>query len=235
MTALPAALLVDQDGTLVDSEPVWEEAERDLTASLGGVLTADMRRGMVGAPLSVTVRAILGASGSRLPPEQVGEVLVERVADLLAARPVPWIRPVVDLMERCRRRGVRSALVTSSYSRIAEVVAPRIPGGVDAVVAGDDVDRPKPAPDAYLEAARRLGVEIRDCLVLEDSPSGVEAGLACGARVVAIPNQLAIPARPGLSRLRSADDLDEEVLARIMAGRDVDTLPPAGEPPARDR
>lgn len=221
---LPQALLVDQDGTLVDSEPVWERAERDLTESLGGVLTAQMRRTMVGAPLSVTVEAILEASGARLPPEEVGEVLVGRVAEILRTSPVRWIQPVVDLMDRCRRTGARTALVTSSYRQIADVVAPRIPGGVDLVVAGDDVARAKPAPDAFIEAARRLGVPLERCLVLEDSPSGVEAGLASGARVVAIPNQLEIPARTGLSRVASADELDAQTLGRIMSGEDVDTL-----------
>ena len=231
--ALPAALLVDQDGTLVDSEPVWESAERGLTESLGGILTAEMRRSMVGAPLSVTIDAILSASGADVSPEALGATLVERVAHLLEDAPVPWIRPVVELVDRCRRAGTRVGLVTSSYRRIAEVVAPRIPGGVDVVVAGDDVTHPKPAPDAYLEAARRLGVTPQACLVLEDSPSGVEAGLASGARVVAIPNQLRIPPRPGLSRVCSARELDATVLARIMSGEDVDTVPAAWEPALR--
>ena len=71
------------------------------------------------------------------------------------------------------------------------------------------------------------------CLVLEDSPSGVEAGLASGAREVAIPNQLRIPPRPGLSRVCSARELDATVLARIMSGEDVDTVPAAWEPALR--
>lgn len=225
-TGLPAAILLDQDGTLVDSEPVWERAERGVAASLGGVLTAEHRRHMVGAPLSETIRIIREVSpATDLPDDVLGRELVERVAGILRSDPIRWIRPAVDLLARCRESGARSALVTSSYRLITDVVGPRIPGGVDLVVAGDDVARPKPAPDAFLEAARRLDVPISRCLVVEDSASGVSAGLASGARVVAIPNQLPIAARPGLSRVCSADELDDAALRRVMSGGVVDTVP----------
>ncbi|MDC4233358.1 HAD family phosphatase [Actinomyces sp. B33] len=221
--SLPAALLVDQDGTMVDTEPYWEESEAALLAELGGTLTPRMREQMIGGPLRRTIDVMLAAAARTRDPEQMEIDLVERVAAKIEASGPPWMPAAPDFIARTRSLGIPLALVTSAWARIARTVADGAPaGGFDLVVAGDEVDRPKPAPDAYLEAARRLGAPIGDCLVVEDSPTGIRAGLASGARVVVIPGVLPIGPSADYSRLTSLESLTATVLERLAAGERID-------------
>lgn len=180
---------------------------------------------MVGNPLVVSAGIMIEQAHLPMTPDEVVGELLELVRQSLQDHGVPWLPGIPEFFGHLRAEGIPFALVTSSYWRVVEVVAELAPhGGFDAVVAGDDVERAKPAPDAYLLGAEKLGVDIRDCLVIEDSPSGITAGLASGARVLGIPCVLPVEARPGLSRLNSVSELDEETIARIMSGEVVDTV-----------
>jgi HAD superfamily hydrolase (TIGR01509 family) len=128
------------------------------------------------------------------------------------ARRVPWKPGARSLLAELRAAGVPLALVSSSYRRLVDAVLGHLPAGTFATsVAGDEVRRPKPSPEPYVTAAARLGVDPRDCVVLEDSPTGVAAGEAAGAVVVAVPDLNPVgptPRRPVLSTLsgvRTAD------------------------------
>lgn len=224
-TSLPAAVLFDQDGTVADTEPLWMAAETALVERHGGTWSHELGLLMVGNPLLVSAAIIIEKAHLPMTPQEVVDELVERMRDSLSVQGVPWRPGIPELLGHLHSRGVPTALVTSSYRRLVEVVARNAPhGGFDVVVAGDDVEHAKPAPDAYLLAAQELGVDIRDCLVLEDSPSGIVAGLASGAHVVGIPCVLPVEARPGLSRLGSVSELDDAMVARIMSGKVVDTV-----------
>lgn len=223
--SLPKAILLDQDGTIIDSEPLWENAERAMTEALGGVLTAEMRQRMIGGPLRETIDLILEASGAERDPAELEDELVTEVAGLIGADGVPWMPGVPEFFARVGEAGVPLGLVTSSRRRICDVVVPAAPEpGFAKIVSGDDVARLKPAPDAYLEGARRFGVDIADCLVVEDSPTGIRAAVDSGAVVVVIPGVADVPASPDYSRLKSLDDLTLERIEALMAGERLDLV-----------
>ena len=111
-------------------------------------------------------------------------------------RAVPWRPGARELLAEVREANIPTALVTMSWRRFATEVVEALPAGAfDASVVGDDVERGKPHPDPYLLAAERLGVDIRKCLAIEDSPTGVASALAAGATVLAVPHHVDVPMR----------------------------------------
>ncbi len=222
---LPEAVLLDQDGTVADTEPIWMSSETNLVNEHGRTWTREMGMQLVGNPLAVSARVLIDEGGLDMSVQEIVDDLLGRVSRRLHDGGVPWIDGMPDFFARLRTLAIPFALVTSSWKVVATEVATQAPhGGFDAVVAGDQVAHPKPAPDAYLLAARELNVCIARCLVIEDSPAGIAAGLASGARVVGIPSVVPIEPRPGLSRLRSVRELDAPTMRRIMAGAVLDTV-----------
>ena len=230
--ALPAAVLWDMDGTLVDTEPAWMGAEQALVEEFGGTWTdADALR-MIGMSL-LPAAAILQEHGVDLPVEVIGERLVDGVVAAVG-RHLEWQPGALELLAALRGAGVRCALVTMSYRRFAEAVLTQGPDGAfDVVVTGDEVVRPKPHPEPYLRAAELLGVAIEDCVAIEDSPPGVASALASGARTLGVQHIAVVEARPGLSRAGSLADIGLAEVARIASGEVLDLLGPvrtAGAP-----
>ncbi|GAA3823472.1 HAD family hydrolase [Cellulomonas soli] len=223
-SALPAAVLWDMDGTLIDTEPFWIAAEIELVEAHGGVWTHEDGLALVGTPMSFST-ATLRAAGVDLSVEEIGDFLNHRVGRGVAVG-IPWQPGAHELLLRLRAAGVPLALVTSSFRVLAEPFA-RAVGLFDAVVAGDDVERQKPDPEPYLTAAALLGVDVRDCVVVEDSPSGIASAVASGAQVVAIEVMVPVAARTDVSRVTSLADLGLAEIARVAAGEVLD-LRPAG-------
>jgi HAD superfamily hydrolase (TIGR01509 family) len=196
-TGLPAAVLWDMDGTLVDTEPYWIEAERELVAEHGGVWTDEHAHALVGNPLLVSAEYIRAYGNVDLPPEEIVERLLDGVVAAVRGR-VPWRPGVRELLDELIGEGVPCALVTMSYARLAAAVVDQLPPGTfAAVVTGDEVRHGKPHPEPYLLAAARLGVAAQDCLAIEDSPPGTASAAAAGAAVVAVPCVVAVPPGPG--------------------------------------
>ncbi len=222
----PAAVLFDQDGTVADTEPIWMASETDLMERHGARWSTELGTQMVGQPLLRSAGILIEHADLPMTPEEVVDDMLSFVGAAIRRDGVPWLPGIPELLGRLHARGVPTALVTSTYAVVSrEVVAASssLPGGgFDLLVAGDDVVRAKPAPDAYLLAAQRLGVDIAQCLVLEDSASGIASALAAGAHVVAIPCVLPVEPREGLSILPSADALDDAMIARILSGEVVD-------------
>lgn len=225
MSALPEALLMDQDGTTVNTEPLWEASESALVTEMGGVLTPEVRRQMIGEPLEVTVRLMNSVAANPRDEALLREQLIERMATLIDEGGAPFFPGVAPLVARMRADGVPIAMVTATVRRIAGAVAAACPGGgFDLLVTGDDVSRAKPDPEPYLLAASRLGVDITRCLVVEDSVTGLTAASRAGAIPVAIPCEVPIPEDPRWSRVKALEDLDRDLVARLMAGERVDLL-----------
>jgi HAD superfamily hydrolase (TIGR01509 family) len=183
---LPAAVLWDMDGTLVDTEPYWIEAEFELVGRFGGSWSIEQAHALVGNDLLTSARAIAAGGGVALPAEEIVELLLEGVAGRIGSH-VPWRPGARELLEALAAQGVPNALVTMSYRRLAETVVGALPAGMFAVlVTGDEVTRGKPHPEPYLEAARRLGVAPGECVAIEDSPNGVRSAHAAGVPLLAV-------------------------------------------------
>nr|WP_149204511.1 HAD family phosphatase [Actinotalea subterranea] len=221
--ALPAAVLWDMDGTLVDTEPAWMGAEAALVAEFGGRWTQEDALTMIGLPLEPAAR-ILQTHGVDLPVEEIGERLVDGVVAAVA-RELAWQPGALDLLAALRAAGVPCALVTMSYRRFAEAVLAQGPEGLfDVVVTGDEVTHGKPHPEPYLLAAAALGVEARQCVAIEDSPVGVASALASGARTLGVQHIAPVESRPGLSRVGSLEGIGLREIAGIAAGEVIDLL-----------
>lgn len=221
---LPAAVLWDMDGTLVDTEPFWMAAEGALAAEFGLAWTAEHAARMIGLPL-VEAAEVLRAHGVDL----VADDVVDRLLGQVVARVrevVPWQPGARELLDALGRAGVPCALVTMSYRPLTDAVLAGLPGDTFAVVVpGDEVTHGKPHPEPYLVAAERLGVDPTACVALEDSPPGIASALAAGARTIGVQHIAPVVARPGLSRVGSLEQVDLEVLGRVVAGDVLDLLP----------
>lgn len=194
------AVLFDLDGTLLDSEDLWWEAECRVVAAWGGTWTREDQAHCLGGPLERVTAYMAEQTGSPLQPAEIGERLLATMESLLRAGDLAWRPGALELLTDCRARGVPTALVSASHRRLLDAVADAVehePGmpdpAFDVTVAGDEVASGKPHPEPYLEAARRLGVDIRACIVIEDSPTGVASGQASGAFVLAVPHLVAVP------------------------------------------
>jgi HAD superfamily hydrolase (TIGR01509 family) len=185
------AVLWDMDGLMVDSEPLWTAAEVELAESLGGTWDAEVKARIVGTRLDVAVPTILAYFGVEPTAERVAvtaEQLLDRMVELFTADDLPLLPGVRALLAALADEQVPMALVSSSYRVLVDAVLETGLGPFDVTLAGDEVAQGKPAPDPYLLAASRLGVDAGRCVVLEDSPAGVASGEAAGCAVVAVPS-----------------------------------------------
>jgi HAD superfamily hydrolase (TIGR01509 family) len=183
------------DGTLVDTEPYWLQAESDLVHAAGGVWTSHDGLQLVGSGLERSA-LILQSRGVELTVEQIVATLTERVREQIEGA-VPWRPGALELLREIRDAGIPTALVTMSRRSMAlDIVAALDFPGFDLVVAGDDVEHAKPHPEPYLMAAQGLGVDATACVALEDSEPGVASAVAAGATVIALPLHIPIPPSP---------------------------------------
>ncbi|NKY51707.1 HAD family hydrolase [Nocardia vermiculata] len=216
-----AAVLWDMDGTLLDSEKLWDIAVRELAVELGGRMTDVLRHALIGADGPSALRILFEGLGLEQDPGAMtaaGQWLEVRVAELMTG-PVPWRPGAAEALAVLRAAGVPAALVTNTTRSLTELCLETLGRETfDVSVCGDEVDRGKPAPDPYLRAAALLGVDPGDCVAVEDSPTGSTAALAAGCRVLVVPCEIEVPHRPGLHLRASLEGLTLEDLTVVHAG-----------------
>lgn len=223
--ALPAAVLWDMDGTIVDSEPYWMAEEEALVASAGGVWRHEDALELVGNDLLVSAAIILERTPVTGTPQEVVAALLAGVSARMRES-LPWRPGAAELLAAFSALGVPSALVTMSWTELADVLVERLPEGAFAtVVTGDQVRLGKPHPEPYLEAARRLGVDPADCVAVEDSPTGAASATGAGVPTVVVPHIVAVPAMPGAVQVDTLAGLDPAGLTALArsARRGVST------------
>ena len=219
----PAGVLLDMDGTMIDSEPYWIAEEQALVASFGKIWTHDDGLALVGNSLPVSAQIIRERTGIPLTDDEILDRLLAGVVARTREH-VPWRPGALQLLELLRVAGIPTALVTASYRVFADVTMAAANGALTVLVAGDEVTRGKPDPEPFELAAQKLGVKPENCIAIEDSPSGLTSALAAGAETIGVPCVLPIPPRPGLSRLNSLAEIDLPLLSRIITGEVVDTV-----------
>jgi HAD superfamily hydrolase (TIGR01509 family) len=186
----PAAVIFDNDGLLLDTESVWTRAEQDLFERRGLEFTPAHKRELVGTSAEIAG----GILERRLGEPGRAEALIEELNELVVAELEHGVEAMVgarEVLEKLRQRGTPTGLVSNSplrfVSRSLEIVG--FHDVFDVVLSAHEVAAPKPAPDPYLEACRRLGVEAGpDVVALEDSPAGVAAARAAGLTVIGVPS-----------------------------------------------
>ncbi len=206
------AVLFDMDGLIVDTEPIHFKAFREMMQSYGHEIPESLMAQLVGFPEADNIRDLRQMYQMEAPAEEMSARRYGRFMQLIRVEPIPVFPGFWEFSEQVRRRGLKRAVVSSSTAEQVEVILGRLFAEhgdaallrqrateatkhgrlpetyFDAVVTGDDIARNKPAPDIYLLAAERLRLPPADCLVLEDTPPGVQAAVSAGCVAIAVPN-----------------------------------------------
>jgi pseudouridine 5'-phosphatase len=186
------AVAFDLDGLLIDSEPLFAEAARQLLAPRGLALEMDVWRALMGTPARQAILLFRQGHGLQESVDDLAEEYRRTLLDVLGEKPVPLLPGALELLDRIERQRLPHCIATSSSPAYVERVLsghgilPRF----DFVLTCDDVTEGKPHPEVYQKAAARFGVLPAEMLVLEDSINGLKAAKAAGARCVVVPHDL---------------------------------------------
>lgn len=200
---LPAAVLWDMDGTLLDSEKLWDIPLFEAAERLGGTLSLPTRAAMVGSNVPTTLDLLFADVGIVPDDDERAEIarfIDKRMAEVFAG-PLPWQPGAREALTTVRATGLPTALVTSTERELTELALDTIGRShFDTIICGDEVNGlNKPHPEPYLKAARLLGADPTRCVAIEDSPTGVTSAVAAGCTVIVIPSE--VPVEPGERRI----------------------------------
>jgi HAD superfamily hydrolase (TIGR01509 family) len=185
---LSRAIVFDLDGVLIDSEQVWNEVREQLARERGRRWSERAQRDMMGMSSPEWSRYMHDVVGIPESADEINREVVARMLDRFAGSP-PWLPDALEVVRELAAR-FPLGLASSSNRELIEAVlaAGGIAGLFAATVSSEEVARGKPAPDVYLEAAHRLGVEPAECTAIEDSHNGILSAKSAGMRCIAIPN-----------------------------------------------
>jgi HAD superfamily hydrolase (TIGR01509 family) len=216
------AVVFDLDGVLIDSEPVWEHVRRGLVAGYGGRWPDDAQQRLMGMSTQEWARYLSEDLGIGLPPDEVARLVIRAMAGQYQHH-LPLLPGAVEAVRSLAGRWPLG-LASSSNREIIDL-ALELAGLADAfaaTVSSEEVERGKPAPDVYLEAARRLRAAAARCVAIEDSSNGLRAAAAAEMPVIAVPNPHYPPSQDALALAAATIDtlheLTPELVERVGAG-----------------
>jgi HAD superfamily hydrolase (TIGR01509 family) len=206
-----SAVFFDMDGLFANSEPLWLEGETELMARYGHVWTHDDQVHCLGGPLT-RVGDYMFSLVSAQSPQFFTKTLVEIVVAKLAAgtQLMPGAEKLASVL---KESGVPIAMVSASPRNIVNAVLSGVDHDFATTISSDDVKKTKPDPEGYLKAAEFFGVDITNCLIFEDSLTGVAAATASGAFLIAVPHFVTVNESPRVRVIKSLEELNIEVLA----------------------
>ncbi|MGC5365018.1 HAD family hydrolase [Streptomyces sp. DT24] len=210
------AVFLDMDGTLVDTEGSWWDAEVSVFADLGHRLDEEWREVVVGGPMTRSAGYLIEATGADITLPELTVLLNDRFEQHIG-QGVALMPGAARLLAELAAHEVPTALVSASHRRIIERVLDSVGRDHFALtVAGDEVTRTKPHPEPYLAAAAGFGVDPGRCAVIEDTATGVAAAEAAGCRVVAVPSVAPIAPAPGRRIVESLEEVDLAFLRGLV-------------------
>lgn len=210
----PKALLLDLDGTLLESERLWLIAEQSVMARYGYSWTAADQHHCLGGPLERVANYMKLRANAAVTSEVIGSELLSAVSHLFKTEPIEWRPGAQALVFQAHALHIPTVIVTASWRGLVNNVMARMSetvGEFTHSIAGDEVTNSKPHPEPYLNAAISVGVAIEDCLAIEDSPTGTLSAVAAGARVIAVEHMTAI-------------DVAGAVIVSTLEGQNVESL-----------
>lgn len=182
------AVLFDMDGTLIDSEPLWQRAEEEIAADFGQDWSYEDGQALTGNSLVKSASIMIERKNLPLTPDEVVEMMISKMRGFYIRLGVPWIAGARELLAELAAANIPTAIVSASYESLVSRVCVTAPkGSLEVMVTGSEPNmRQKPFGDPYRLAARRLEVPIENCLVVEDSAPGLAAGKDAGARLALV-------------------------------------------------
>ena len=216
---MPEAVVFDMDGVLMDSEQLWNQAKEELVRETGGRWREDAPRAMMGMSSREWSAYMHDELGVDLAVGEINRAVVGRMEELYREQ-LPLLPGAVDLVRALHRRWPL-ALASSANREIIDFALETagLAGEFSATVSSEEVDRGKPAPDVYLEAARRLEVEADRCVAIEDSSNGLRSAAAAGMAVIAVPNEHYPPDEDALALaaacVHTLAEITPELVARL--------------------
>lgn len=207
-------MLFDLDGTLLDSERLWQIAQQHTMAYFGQEWTDDDQTHSIGGPLERVVNHIAGRTGGE--QGHIARILVTEIEHQVATSPAFWLPGAKELLAQAKAAGVPTAVVSNSWRVLLDLLLLNMDVQPDVTVSSTEIERPKPDPQPYLVACQMLNARPEATWVVEDSPTGALAGLAAGCHVLAVGPAMADGGQPRLTYKPS------------LAGVTLDSLGPDG-------
>lgn len=209
------AVLWDMDGTLIESQPLWDAAFTRLCEERGGTVTRAVLASLAGASEPGT-RALIAATGAAASAEdpvayEVTDAMNVEVGDLVVSQP-PLVDGSQEITAELASRGVIQAIVSASRRRLVEAVAGALGDAITVLVTGEDGLAPKPSHEPYSTAVERVGVPVRRCVVVEDSATGLASARAAGLATIQIGNAPLLPHDGSVRLVRSLRDVNPSLL-----------------------
>jgi HAD superfamily hydrolase (TIGR01509 family) len=210
------AVLFDMDGTLVDSEKVWQAALADLAREHDATLSSAALAALIGTTTPDAMKIVYADIAQPWHDHDAGGRWLEERAMILLTGGVGWRPGARELLASVRVAGIKTALVTATARHITESMLDTIGrANFDVIVTGDDVTMGKPHPEPYQRAASALGVRPRDCVAIEDSPAGAASAVAAGCVVLGVPAEVELSHLSSVTLARSLTEVDVAFLRRL--------------------
>ena len=207
------AVFFDMDGLMVDSEPEWFQSEVEVTSPFGYTWLEVDQIACLGGPLSKVGQYMFDKCGQQRSPEYFTQALIDTQVARMRGN-TPTMPGAMELVRELQSHGIKTALVSASPRNIVDAVLDNV--GHDLFpfsISADDVKKTKPDPEGYLKAASMSGSEISNCLVFEDSLTGMNAAIASGAYLIGVPHLVTIEES---ERVRVIKSLEQISYAKLM-------------------
>ena len=211
------AIFFDMDGLMVDSEPEWLQSEIEVTAAFGYAWVEEDQVACLGGPLTKVGRYMFDKCGQQQSPQFFTQTLIDTQVARMRGN-TPTMPGAIELVRELQSHGVKTALVSASPRNIVDAVLDSL--GHDLFpfsISSDDVAQTKPDPECYLKAASLSGSEISNCLVFEDSITGITAAKASGAYLIGVPHLVSVAESERVRVIKSLEQLSYSKLCQLKS------------------